>query len=279
MPATGPTRVFQGERGRPTPCQIQHVFANRFVHLIAVSLLGFVALASVGCGVGNRYPVSTASEITFTPDLNTEYFANTGDDLFVKGTAVQTTALRMSNSFSGSIPGAYGLPFDLTIAQCDLVHQFSTAAHDYYVADYDNIGANHSMLGSVIRAGDMAGVRVSKSTGEMQWFVDNSRYNRQETVWAGKVRPEHEVEFEEIQTLILNDQSQLKTLRFSGFRANQVHFELIDRQGPSNSEDDFSFDLETDGTTTIGVRGYVLEVLSVDNIGLRYRWLSFPSQP
>ena len=244
---------------------------------LLVPLLAACVLAAVAaCGVGRRYQANNMTELTVKPDLQIELYANTGDDLFVEGTAIQAKALRMSAPFSGSIPGAYGLPFDLSIAQTDLIHQFSTAIHDYYVAEYELTDSRHSMLGKVIVPGDMAGVRVNKKTGRQQWFVDNSRYNRHEAVWIGDVDPSDGVEFEEVSVMLTSNKSRLKTLRFAGHRSNQVQFELTDRQGRTVTEDSFTFDLADSGTTTVGVKGYVLEVLDVDNVGIRYRWISFP---
>lgn len=246
-------------------------------HVLLPLLAVVVSVLLAGCGVGQRYSANTATELTVRPKLLVEMHANTGDDLLVEGTAVQAKALRMSGPFAGSIPGAYGLPFSLSIAQTDLVHQFSTGAHDYYVADYELVDSRHSMIGSVIRPGDMAGIRVNKKTGGKQWFVDNSRFNGYETVWAGSVQDSDGVEFEEVSVLIVNNQSRLRTLRFAGHRSKQVYFELIDRQGSSSLKDSFAFDLADAGSTTIGVQGYILEVLGVDNVGLRYRWISFPA--
>lgn len=259
---------------RRSPCaRRRYVVSPR---LLAALLAACVLAAAASCGVGRRYPANNMTELTVKPDLQIELYANTGDDLFVEGTAVQAKALRMSGPFSGSIPGAYGLPFDLSIAQTDLVHQFSTAIHDYYVAEYELTDSRHSLRGKVIVPGDFAGVRVHKKTGQKQWFVDNSRYNRQETVWAGNVNEEDGVEFEETNVVLVNNRSRVKTLRFAGHRSNQVQFEFVDRQGQAVTEDSFTFDLADTGTTTVGVKGYVLEVLGVDNVGIRYRWISFP---
>jgi hypothetical protein len=131
------------------------------------------------------------------------------------------------------------------------------------------------MLGKVIRPGDSVGVRLSKLTGQKEWFVDNSVYNGMETIWARPVRNEDGVTFLDIEVPVFDSNTSTAGITFDGFFNNLINFTLTEREGQQEQIQQFHYNPEPGGgPTKVSFRGMILEVLSVDNLGMKYRWLS-----
>lgn len=79
--------------------------------------------------------------------------------------------------FEGFMPGTHGIPFRFGIGEpCRLPRAFSVDGRAYYAAP--STLSRASFLGfPAIAEGDMLGVYRDERTGEVGWFVDNSRFN------------------------------------------------------------------------------------------------------
>jgi len=237
-----------------------------------------VALITLtGCGtVAKKYAVS--SEVTpldFSAIIGEEKFADVGDTLFIKGKASKQKVLLLKNSISSNIPGAYGLPFQFGLKKGPLSPLYQTANHIHYAADWDDCSATHSMLGVVIRRGDSVGIRISKTTGEKEWFVDNSVYNGMNTVWSRRVKPEDNVEFEWSEKIVYDEDSGYIEVTFDGFFNNLFHFTLTETKLDSKEEREFKFN-PVEGVTRVSFKGMILDILKADNLGISYKWVKLP---
>lgn len=236
-------------------------------------ILCFILL-TVGCGtVAKKYAVS--SEITpleVSARIGEEKFANVGDALFVKGSASKQKILLLKNDISSTMPGAYGLPFDFSIKKGALSPLYQTDKHIHYAASWGKSNASHSMLGVVIRPGDSVGIRINKHNGDKEWYVDNSVYNRMNTVWSRDVRADDNVEFAWSQKVIYDEDSEFVEVVFDGFFNNLFHFTLTEVRVGSKSQREFKFN-PAEGVTRVSFKGMILDILKADNLGITYKWV------
>lgn len=241
-------------------------------------LVSLGVFASYGCGmVGQKRPVSTVEErISFTEQVGVELYANTGDSIFVSGSIGKVEALSMSGSIASTMPGGYALPFDFSIARSDLRLSFQTDGHLYYAAPSDKSAASHGLLGNVLRSGDSVGIRVDKTSGEYEWYVDNSNYNRMRSCWSRRVREDDNITFTKTKVTVVDGSSALKEIVFDGFYNGLIHFTFRDSVGGKSVEKQFAFNVVNDKPTTIGIKGNMLEILTVDSVGMKYKWLRIP---
>lgn len=236
-----------------------------------------LSILFTGCGtVAKKYAVS--SEVTpldLSVIIGEEKFADVGDTLFIKGKASKQKVLLLKNSITSNIPGAYGLPFQFGLKKGPLSPLYQTANHIHYAADWDDCSATHSMLGVVIRRGDSVGIRISKTTGEKEWFVDNSVYNGMNTVWSRRVKPEDNVEFEWSEKIVYDEDSEYIEVTFDGFFNNLFHFTLTETKFDSKEEREFRFN-PVEGVTRVSFKGMILDILKADNLGISYKWVKLP---
>lgn len=240
--------------------------------LLAVILL---AVSSVSCSsAGRREPFPfTPQPLQFSAQVGQELVASAGDSVFVSGQTGQRHALEMSDSISSTMPGAYGLPFDFSIERCSLQGAFQTAKHKYFAAPYEKCDARHSMLGKVIVPGDSVGVRISRTTGEREWYVDNSRYNRMDTVWHRRVKEEDNISFSPVEVAVIDESSNMTSIVYDGFYSGLLHFTFREVTMGDVRENEFKFDVAEGQVTPVNIRGNIFEVLRVDNLGMVYRWV------
>ena len=236
-----------------------------------------LSILITGCGtVAKKYAVS--SEVTpldVSVIIGEEKFADVGDTLFIKGKASKQKVLLLQNSISSNIPGAYGLPFQFGLKKGPLSPLYQTANHIYYAADWDDCSATHSMLGVVISRGDSVGIRISKTTGDKEWFVDNSVHNGMNTVWSRKVEPEDNVEFEWSEKIVYDEDSEYIEVTFDGFFNNLFHFTLTETKFDSKVEREFKFN-PAEGVTRVSFKGMILDIFKADNLGISYKWVKLP---
>ena len=236
-----------------------------------------LSILITGCGtVAKKYAVS--SEVTpldVSVIIGEEKFADVGDTLFIKGKASKQKVLLLQNSISSNIPGAYGLPFQFGLKKGPLSPLYQTANHIHYAADWDDCSATHSMLGVVISRGDSVGIRISKTTRDKEWFVDNSVHNGMNTVWSRKVEPEDNVEFEWSEKIVYDEDSEYNEVTFDGFFNNLFHFTLTETKFDSKEEREFKFN-PVEGVTRVSFKGMILDILKADNLGISYKWVKLP---
>ena len=236
--------------------------------------LSLVALA-VSCGsAGPRelFPI-TLQPMRFSAEIGEEHVASAGDSIFVHGQVGQRPAFKMSSGIVSTMPGAYGVPFDFSIEACTLTGVFQTAKHEYYGAPFERSDAHHSLAGKVIKPGDTVGLRISRTTGEKEWYVDNSQFNRMTTIWHRRVLTEDGVTFSPTESGVVDGASNLTSIIYGGFYSGLLHFTLREVEQGEAVENEFKFDVLTDRNTPVNIKGNVFEVLSVDNFGMLYRWM------
>jgi hypothetical protein len=236
-----------------------------------------LSLLTIGCGtVSTKYAVSSeVTPLNVSASLGEEMFADVGDTIFMKGKASKQKVLLLKNSITSNIPGAYGLPFQFGLKKGPLSPLYQTANHIHYSANWEDCSATHSMLGVVIRRGDSVGIRISKTTGDKEWFVDNSVYNGMNTVWSRKVKPEDNVEFEWSEEIVYDKGSEYIEVTFDGFFNNLFHFTLTEIKVDSQKDREFKFN-PVEGVTRVSFKGMILDILKADNLGISYKWVKLP---
>ena len=246
-----------------------------------VFIAPIIILLTCACGsVSKTYPVEPISiDKTVSAPLNKELTADTGDDIFVYGTVSTIKALKSSGPIKSTIPGAMGLPFNFSMKESVLRAKYQTDTHIYYAAPYGDISADHSMYGSVIREGDFVGIRINKETNVKEWVVDNSNWNYQrgawsKTVWSRKMRKEDNVSFESTTVDQLDDRSTLVKITYNGYFNDLIHFSFTEFTESGKEEKEFAFDIDKDKfPVRVGIKGNVLDVTSVNNVDMRYKWI------
>jgi hypothetical protein len=245
----------------------------------------FASLVVIFSLAGCLTVASTSS--SFTPQVTIRKFdaplgvvlnTPTGGRLFVQGRYIPGEVVTLSQPVDVMIPGAYGIPFPVHIEPGPLELQKITPLGKYFCAEEGMAGASFPGLGSVIRQGDCVGVLIGRESDSVRWLVDNSNYNRFRTVWtspigsplAQSIKPTESSEAFSIQSLI--------SLSFTGFYGGQVHFTWSDATQTTLNTQNFTFDYKSPGKLKVGMKGYVLEVLSADTLGITYQWLSKPGQ-
>ena len=216
---------------------------------------------------------ATLEPAQFAASIGEEKIASAGDSIFVHGQVGRIEAFEMSAGITSTMPGAYGVPFDFSIDRSQLQGVFQTANHQYFAAPSEASRASHSLVGNVLAQGDSVGMRVSRTTGEHEWYVDNSRYNRSDTVWHRVVKKEDGVEFVPTSVGTIDSQSNLTTITYDGYYSDLLHFTFEVVEGGELEETEFKFDVEEGEITPVNIRGNIFEVLGVDNLGMRYRWV------
>lgn len=234
----------------------------------------YIALLGVflnGCVATNTLQTPNYQKIIFSPPAETILNVNTGNDLFVEGAFIPGEVINLDKPIDLMIPGAMFIPFPVHIKGPLKLARIS-AEWKYFCGDIGNVAASFPGLGSVIRDGDCVGIRVSNSN-QKQWVVDNSIYNRgRTTVWTLDIS---DSEARNITTTKIAEPFMVETLRkitFDGFHSKQIHFTWTEIQGNNKNTQKFTFDY-MGRPTKIGVKGYKLEVVEVDNIKLTYKWI------
>ena len=121
------------------------------------------------------------------------------------------------------------------------------------------------------------GVRVSKQNGQKEWFVDNSTYSGMETIWARPIRSEDGVAFLEVEIPVFDNNTSTTEITFDGFFNNLINFTLTERDGKQERIQQFHYNPDSGGgPTRVGFKGMILEAISVDNLGMKYRWITVP---
>ena len=236
-----------------------------------------VLLASCGSAPPKTKPDFGIEYERFSAPLGEVLSVNIGDHIFVEGEVARVPVLVMSNGIQSTMPGSYGVPFSFSVNQTDLYLRFERGANQYFCASNSERSASFPGLGSVVSPNDCIGVRRSKSTGQLDWVVDNSIHNGMNTVWSRKVKPGDDVSFDE-RTMTVNDsRADMDVIYFQGFHSGLLHFEYHEFDDGDSRVQDFKFDFPPkEGDSVYGVRGKVFEVVDVDNTQLKYSWITIP---
>lgn len=243
---------------------------KRFRSTAVVALTALLLAGCVATTSSFRAPVVTR---TFSEPLGQQLLVSTGDSMLVEGRYIPGEVISLDKTYDLFLPGALGIPFPVRIEADSLKLSRITADWRWYCARENMAAASFPGLGSVVRSGDCIGIRIGTDGLTKEWFVDNSNYNRRETVWILRVDAETSSQLRPVEIGVPFDVETLKTLTFDGYHSGQVHFTWTEATSSNKSQQKFTFDYKPGSSVKVGIKGRVFEILSVDNISLRYQWV------
>lgn len=152
-------------------------------------LSGLVIGAVLLCGLAANTLAQDGSAAKWTRvPIGTPVVVTPGQEFYAEADSRPTRGVRIDQPFKSSMPGAMGFPFAFAIDSDVLIHVYtSPSGWDYFVPPDHKFRAWHSLLGSVLRNGDTVGVRLGPA-GQVEWFVDNSRYAGRSALWTRPAR-------------------------------------------------------------------------------------------
>lgn len=237
------------------------------------SLVLLVSLALTGCAAvpPQSAPLSLQK---FTAQIDVELTAATGGSIFVEGEFIEGELITVSEPVDLMIPGAMFIPFPVHVASGPLVMKRIARGWKYYCGDLSKSTASFPGLETVVAPGDCIGIRLSTVSGEAQWVVDNSIYNRmQNVIWTRNVSPEDVEKYKPQKSGFPFDARSFTRITFDGYYGGQLHFSWSEIEGKERTTQKFVFDFK--GPTLVGIKGKNFEVLKADNVGFTYRWVKF----
>ncbi|QOW18620.1 hypothetical protein INQ41_07835 [Lysobacter ciconiae] len=185
-----------------------------------------------------------------------------GDKFYVEGDTTDLQTYRISEPFESRMPGALRLPFSFAIDATDLHFSHRDSKWDYYTPVEGKGRAWHGLLGNVLAKGDTVGLRVHRTNGDREWFVDNSGYNGYQTIWNRRVKGKDvEVTEEGIRSILLEN-NRLRALEYMGVRDGQLRVRYTE-VGPNPRSEEFTFPIEGHEPILIGAMGVRAEVRNI----------------
>ncbi len=242
-------------------------------------LIGVLVFFLVACGSA---PPRSAPDLSktferFSAPLGEDLVVNIGDHLFVEGEVAHVPVYSMSAGISGSMPGAYGVPFSFSINQTDLELKYKRGPDEFFCAKPEERSASFPSLGSVVARDDCVGVMRNTATGELRWVVDNSVHNGMTTVWSRAVKDSDEVDLILSKVTRTDSRANMEVVYFEGFYSGLLHLKYHHFEDGREKIQEFKFDYPPrEATATYGVRGKTFEVVEVDNTKMIYRWVAIP---
>lgn len=233
--------------------------------------LGLVA-SLIGCTAQptKQLPVTYQK---FSAPLEKKLQAETGDDLFVEGAYIKGEKILLTQDYSLMIPGSMMIPFPVYIGAGELALSRITPNWKYYCGRPETVTATFPGLGSVIANGDCVGVRISNdNTAKKEWVVDNSIYNRMNTIWSRSIAASDAVSIIPKESKIPFDVRTLKRITFDGHYGGQLHFTWQEVAPGLQDSRDFTFDFNGK-PTLVGIKGNVFKIHKADNLHLTYEWV------
>lgn len=194
-----------------------------------------------------RTPVGTTVQVT------------AGQEFYAETKVEQVPAYKLERPFKSSMAGAGGFPFGFEIGS-DLLMYYGQSENGWQYFVPEKFRAYHGLLGSVIRQGDTVGLRVGTS-GNMEWFVDNSVYNGFTTIWSRRVKPK-----DPKLTRIMTEATRptggaVERLIYLGLDANKnarIRYERVYKSDVVR--DEFTFPLDDKGQGLGAVRGAEFQI-------------------
>ncbi|WP_157219780.1 hypothetical protein [Flavisphingomonas formosensis] len=199
------------------------------------------------------------------PPVGTIVEATPGQEFYVETAVRSVPAYRLAYPFKSSMAGAMGLPFSFSIDDPLLIlkGRSEDGVWAYFVPQNDAFHASHGLLGSVIRPGDMVGLRVDKH-GVKEWFVDNSHYNRGlNTIWTRRVKEgDPPMELVESSTKTIG-REPIERLVYLGVEQGRmkIRYEQF-TAGRSSQKDEFTFPVDKEGRGLGAVNGAEFSVVA-----------------
>lgn len=213
----------------------------------------------------------------FSAPLLTPLQVETGEDLFVEGAFIPGEKIDIPAALDLMIPGSMMIPFPAHIDPGTL--RLTRVEHDwkYFCGKPERVAASFPGLGSVIAPGDCVGIRVStKNAQNKQWVVDNSVYNRMNTVWTSSLSAAQSLDYPVLPSKVALEIRTLKQITFDGYFGNQLHFTWNEADGSNVLSKEFTFDFNGE-PALVGIKGMVFNVKKADNLSLSYEWVKLGS--
>ncbi|WP_313280364.1 hypothetical protein [Stutzerimonas balearica] len=230
------------------------------------------ALALTGCAAtpAKQTPVSFHS---FTAPIGKHLSTETGEDLFVEGAYIQGERIVIEQDTDLMIPGSMMIPFPVHIGAGELLLTRITPEWKYFCGEPENVAASFPGLGSVIVEGDCVGIRMSTTDpAKKEWVVDNSNYNRMNTIWSKSLSSEQSSDISPVKSKTPFSVKTLKRITFDGYYSEQLHFTWQEVSPGMSDSREFTFDF--DGSpAVVGIKGNIFKVHKADNLSLQYEWI------
>ena len=231
-----------------------------------------ICLTLSGCAATppKQSPVSFKS---FTAPIGKLLSTETGEDLFVEGAYIEGERIVIEQDIDLMIPGSMMIPFPAHIGAGELPLTRITPEWKYFCGEPESVAASFPGLGSVIAAGDCVGIRVSAiNSAKKEWVVDNSNYNRMNTIWSKSLSGEQSTAIYPVKSKTPFSVKTLKRITFDGYYSGQLHFTWQEVSPGIHDSRDFTFDF--DGSpTVVGIKGNIFNVHKADNLSLQYEWV------
>lgn len=185
-----------------------------------------------------------------------------GDRFYVEGDTTELQTYRISEPFESRMPGSMRIRFSFAIDTTELRFSRRSNEWDYYAAADGKGRAWHGLLGNVLASGDTVGLRVHRTKGDREWFVDNSRHNGFTTIWHRAVKP-RDVEVTEAGVhSVLLEGDRMRGLEYLGVRDGQLRIRYTE-MGPTPRSEEFTFPIEGPEPMLIGAMGLRAEVSNI----------------
>lgn len=173
------------------------------------------------------------------------------------------------------MPGTLGLSFYFSIQKSDLILEYQTDEYLYYLAPIQSCMA-YSMGAVVISSYDEIGVRVSRTDGSREWFVDNSAFNKfapGSVVWSRPVEEVDDIKFTPTKVLIPLPGGNIKFITFNGYSGNLLHFTYEEIDSDLVISRQYVFRKEGRAPSIVNIEGAELVVFEASGDEIHYRAL------
>lgn len=201
-----------------------------------------------------------------------------GDKFYAEGETETKPVLELASKFEGRMPGSMGIPFSFAIDTTRLRFAHRKGEWDYFIAPPGQGRAWHGLIGNVLAEGDTVGVRIHRSKGTREWFVDNTNHNRGtgwrfSTIWSRAIKPGKDVEVREgAPERVMIQGSRMRGLEYLGVRDNQLRIRYEEFGGEDRREE-FLFPITGTEPLLIGVMGLRAEVRDIQGASARIKIL------
>lgn len=231
-----------------------------FLPIARYALAASICLAS--------FSASAAEQSTTLLGVDLQVFP--GDRFYAEGTTEKFPIFQLAAPFEGKMPGAMRFSFRFAIDSTELRFLRRDRNWDYFSSTPGSFRAWHSMLGDVLAPEDTVGLRVDRSTGEKEWFVDNSKYNGATTIWHRPLALGSDVAVEEIgRQAVLLPGAQVRGLEYLGVRDGQIRIRYQEL-GTEQRTEEFLFPVSPE-PVTIGAMGLRAEVRDINGASAKIR--------
>jgi hypothetical protein len=248
-----------------------------------VANLSFLLIAAALCACTTTIPKLPVNEfktpVVVEAPLNTVLSVAAGERMFVRGALFEIDALAIDRDIESTIPNSMSTTLKFSIKKCDLLLNYQTKTHLYFCAPRGNVEVSHPRLGLVLSPDDYVGIRKSKHNNKLEWFIDNSGFYSSKGfdgtwIWSRELK-EKEVDLKQSKARILEKTGEWVALYYAGFFDGKVHFELEDSSDLSGKRREFQFNVDPSGKETkAAIKGFQFEIIAVDNLALKYRWIA-----